>query len=224
MKEVQLSYTTLRDILNDQDLSRHMVVHALSLASLGDGGGAYYEIVTREEMSNPDNCENYRLRNGFYAKPFKTDQYGQEIIDITKVVVDTETLLGNVRGIVGEIEDYIAVITQQINKIESDLNSEIDSVEITTKKVDNDLDGVARCVGELCDECLTLYSSALQLKNTSMGDINLVDLVPIIDSDVNNVAAHIGDLMDTDYSLAKRIKKLEDKMKEIDPDFDPDNE
>ena len=217
MRGIQLSYSTLRDILNDESLSESMVVYALSLASLGDGGGSYYEIVTKDKMPDPENSEVYRLRNGYYAKAFKTNTYDQDLIDITEVVIDTEQLLENVRGIVGEVEDNIGVITEKISKLESEVNEDIDTLDV-------DMDGVARCVGELCDECLTLYSKALQLKNTSMGDINLVDLVPIIDSDVDNIAADIGDLMDTDYSLASRITKLENKMKEIDPDFNPDSE
>jgi hypothetical protein len=217
VREIQLSYSTLRDILNDESLSENMVVYALSLASLGDCGGSYYEIVTKDKMPDPDNSEVYKLRNGYYAKSFKTNTYEQDLIDITEVVVDTEQLLENVRGIVGEVEDDIGIITEKINKLESEINENLETL-------DGDADGIAECVGELCDECLTLYSKALQLKNTSMGDINLVDLVPIIDSDVNNVAANVGELMDTDYSLAKRIKKLEDKMKELDPDFDPDAE
>ena len=229
---IQLSYDTLNDIRSDTSLVQGMVVYAASLSSLGDGGGSYYKIITKSEITN-GTTNYYKMDNGLYAWSIETTQYTSQLRSISKVIDSAEKTLNNLKTMVSNIESNTS--SGYSGSSSSDDSSSSSSTSGEINALDESIDNVAEVIGELCDESLTLYSEALQLKNTSMGDMSLIELTPILDSDIDNLARHIGDhedsldilaehigyLMDYDYIVKNRIKDLEDAVKALKPDFEP---
>lgn len=231
MRGIQLSYNTLNDIVNDKNLTKGMVVYAASKNTLGDGGGSYYEIIEDNDINGTDTV--YKLNNSLYAKVIETTPYKEKLENISLLIDNAESTLETIKEIVNAVEQLEENITKEIEDATSSISDGLTEKVNTT---DSDLDNVSYVIGELCDECLTLYSEALQLKGTSMGDMSLIKLVPILDSDIDNLARHIGfhedslnilaeqigRLMDYDYIVKNRIKDLEDAMKVVKPDFTPE--
>lgn len=240
MRGIQLSYNTVNDIISDKSLTKGMVVYAASLFKLGDCGGSYYEITDLTDLSDSDVEASYKMNNGFYAKPLETTPYKEKLENINELISDAESTLDVIKDLINVVEGLEENISKEVqsefNGISDDLNTKIIETNSNLSTVDNELDNVSEVVGELCDECLTLYSKALQLKGTSMGDMSLINLVPILDSDIDNLAMHIGFhedsldilakqigfLIDYDYRVKNRIKDLENAVKSLKPDFNPD--
>lgn len=262
-KGIQLSYSTREDIIHDSNLVEGMTVYALSSNELGDGGGAYYKIIDSVRIF--DESKHIKLDNGLYGEIIQTSSVEKELGEVRNMIDSaSETLTSlektveiiknsgvDINGLLTEVYRRIDTNTRNLDGLVTRIAGNEDSIRgiqsnVTSinnvnsqqdRKITTNTNSIENLGNRISSVNTSLYNfiNQMQLPDTSMGYTTVMNLVPILDSDIHNLAIHIGEIYDTidtlseqigylidyDYKVKNRIKSLEIAMQGVDPTFEP---